>query len=237
MRNLLLTICLLLALKTHCQKNNTIDFSIGTSLPLANFKKSDIKDLESGYAKNGRNLKLSYSKEIKNHIGIQLTLMGISNKMDNQPILKEFVTSYPNTKLVNAPTRSWKNTSVLFGVYREISFLNNRIIIIPKLQAGYSFTERPGLSISNHRDDTTIPPSENESEAASLGLLFGLNNNYVINDRLRFFVSCDFFTTSPKFNFISYSATDKNAPSQATDISYIQDIRLLMINGGCSILF
>ncbi len=219
------------------QKANEFSFSLGSAIPLGNFKKKDVNSTNSGYAKKGYNIEFSYSRNMVRQIKLELSLLGISNGMDNEPVINQFVSSYPSNTYAKIHGRAWNSTSLLVGISKDIQLDNKRISIEPKIQLGYSHTIRPELFISTRNDDYTIPPGESESYASSLGFLFGLNNNYTFNDIIGVFVSVEYFMTSPEFTYMHYPPSDKNSSSTPEKIVINQDIQVILLNGGLSISF
>ena len=236
MKNLLFIISLLFSAQTYCQNRNQVNFSIGSAIPLFNFQDKDVNSVESGYAKVGRTVRLSYSREIVKKVAFQLGFLGFTNRLDNTTKLEEFVSNYPTTKFASIQTRAWRNNSLLFGISRKIQWFDGRFSIQPKVQAGCSFTTRPGFFISTNIDDQIIPESEIASEAFSLALMAGLSNSYSINEKLNIFITVDYFSTNVNFDFKRYPSVDKNSIVEPENISYSQEIRLLMISGGFSII-
>ncbi len=237
MKNLLVIILLLVTVRTYCQKKNQFSFAIGSAIPLGNFQETDLSDVNSGYAENGRSISISYSRSLLKQISLRLTLMSFSNKMDSQPELQAYINASSTSRFVSTQNRAWGNTSLLRGVSKEIKFSDRRFSFEPILNAGYSYTTRPYLYISNHTDDNYTPQSEIGSEASSLSIQLSVSNNYSINDAISIFIAFEYFATSPSFDFIRFSSTDMNSSSVRNEISYTQDIRLFMINGGLRCFF
>lgn len=237
MKKLLLLPISFVALWLYGQESNQFSVSMGSAIPLANFQETDINDINSGYAKNGRSIQLMYAKQLAKGISLRFTVTDVLNKMDNEPEIQAYLDATQSRRKVSIRNRVWTSTSAFLGVAKKIDFSNDNYSLEPSVNVGYSRVRRPNLLVSNHVDDPYIAQSELESRSSSLSVLLGLSNYYQLNKLLRFFISLEYFATSPEFDFTRYPITDKNSSTSPQEISYTQDIRLFMINGGLGVTF
>lgn len=232
MKNLLLISILLSATFSYAQNKNQFSFSGGLSLPMGKFKAKDLNKSDNGFAETGYNLQLNYSRAIAKQFDLQLTLMGITNGTDNEPVIRDFINKYPSTERVKIRGRAWNSTSLLLGISKMYQLANINIILTPIIKMGTTYAIRPELFISTNRNDFTIPQSESISEAFSFSFLLGLNNSYEINEAISIISSVEYFLTAPEFEYIRYSESNINLPSTKEEVKVKQDMQLLLINAG-----
>lgn len=192
------------AISQKKNKNFTLDFSTGYSMPTGKYASSDTTAKFSGYASGGFTFQFSGTWLGKRNLGLSATYCYQRNTLQKSV---EFVK--PDGHDFFLGTRPWSNHYLLAGP----AYVNHfgKFSFMAKIQAGVVMAFSPNFSMSmpENQADSTTPPSSYLSGGAGVGVAFQslVAGGYQITDKLALNLNLSFLGANPGRTKSYYSAS------------------------------
>ncbi len=197
-----------LSISVYAQSDNWyFSLSMGGSLPVGSFSKTNIDDLESGFAKKGFVLLLDATYPLNEHWGIKgMAMLNTSPidrswlgtklelRMNEVPII---VTDEQRTYL-SLRVNSWMSNAIMAGPVYTISF--DRIYwdfqLLGGLNVGYLPQQK--LLYNNPSNNWFYLDRNTSTTSFSYGLQAGTALRFPVTDRLNLRVGIDYYQSQAK---------------------------------------
>ena len=229
---------LLFSILVFGQKNH-FDLSYGVSFPLGKFQQKDLSSQGSGFAQRGARTQISYSRTIGEKLRLIANYQAIGNSMDNTNLLKEFIAQYPTIDYAAVYFRIWAIKSLHLGISRSFKLGESDFSLSPSLLIGYSYIQRPSLLIRTtyNAQNRFTGMSEDGTAAHAPSFMIELQTSYSISKKVSLVTAINYFQTEARMNFNRIPSYGNNNPYIVQEISYLQKIKTLGINGGIQFHF
>jgi hypothetical protein len=200
----------------------------GYSQPLGVFKSTNIIKGNTGWAKPGSEIAVSYIRKIAKRLSVSLTFISGENKRDIKSLQDYYTKTYPGYSFTIA-SDSWKFKSLMLGL--QCSVLKTRKLTINVAGApGVMATTFPQLSFSINSAQTgpysiiiTAPMSK------AFAFLLGVNMRYSFTDFFSLLVEANYLSSNPFFEYTKYVS---GSVSNINETPGNRSIQLLTINLG-----
>lgn len=208
-----ITFCFLLlalSVSAYSQSDNWyFSFSMGASLPLGTFAKTDLSNSESGYAKNGFTLVLDATYPLNGHWGLKgMTLMStnppdrnwLGTKLEKR--MEPFVTvDDVDRPYLSLRSNSWMWNSVLAGPVYTINF--DRVYWDIQLLGGMNVTYLPQQKLIYEKpaNNWYYLDKNTSTTSVSYGLLAGTALRFPISDHVNLKVGFDYFRSRAQVKY------------------------------------
>lgn len=208
--------------KLFCQSNNsTLSLSIGPSLPVGNYAKTDPANNLSGYSKAGESINISFGYKLNKGIGLEAMLYGERNGLNTKAFANQlselgFFAFYGDPRYYSNWTidkKSWYAESLLLGVTRQwyIGKTNSRVSIVAKALGGLAYVQYPELSANSKSDTSYVIIRQNSASAFGASFLLSAGVEYKLSKNTGILFSCEYFgTTQISFQNIDESIAATN---------------------------
>ena len=179
----------------------SLSLSIGTSIPIGDFSKTDGKNMFSGYAKTGETAKLSFSYKLTEIIGLEAMAYGQRNALNTGEFETQLGETYffqdgRNYSNWEVEKKRWMTGSFLAGVTGEYAIDHaNKISIKAKALSGLALVKSPDLKTESKSADAFAAFRGEYGSAKGIAVLFGAGLQYKLNNRLSLLINSDYFTT------------------------------------------
>jgi hypothetical protein len=173
-------------------KQSYVSISVGSSIPLQDFKSTYAKNINAGFAKSGKKYDIFWAKNLKKS---QWSVTGLfrfhSNPIDNEGLeLVAKNTSPANDFTISA--NDWKLYTLMGGAYYRIKS-SKRFTLMPKAMLGVAYIYSPDVRIvangaqgkvefSSSKSSYTLTPSY----LFSIGLKRNLYKNIILMSNFDF---------------------------------------------------
>ncbi len=180
---------------------NSLSLSLGTSIPVGDFSKTDGENIFSGYAKTGETVKLSFNYKLTKIIGLEAMVYGQRNALNIGEFEKQLGETYffqdgRNYSNWEGEKKSWMTGSVLAGITGEYAIDHtNKISIKAKALAGLALVKSPNLEAESKSGNAFAAFRGEYGSAKGFSVLFGAGLNYKLNNRFSLFLNSEYFTT------------------------------------------
>ncbi len=200
----LLVIIIITPFQLFAQYNSersSLSISIGTSVPVGDFSKTDPNNTSAGYAKTGETLTLSFGYKLTKTIGLEAAVYGQRNALNTGEYEKQLGETYffrdeRNYSNWEVEKKRWMTGSVLAGVTGEYAIdQTNKISIKAKALAGFALVKSPDLKAESKSADAYAVFSGEYGSAKGISVLLGVGIQYKLNNRFSLFLNSDYFTT------------------------------------------
>lgn len=99
-----------------------VGLSIGPSFPLNDFKKTDLSDSTSGWAKTGVMLEFTYAYRITHNFGVTGVISYSSNKFNTTSYKSALELQHPDTAFSIISETNWGSGGIMIGPYLTFPF-------------------------------------------------------------------------------------------------------------------
>lgn len=270
MKFFLSTILLLNFFWSHSQtlKNkNYLDLTIGPSLPIGEYGKTDITNRSSGFANTGEFLKISYTHLLNTNFGLSAAIHGQRNPIDR----KAFETSLAQADFYGSPFASptpnpyptqgpysrygnWKfdKSSWLFGTLllgghgQVIPHASKNIVLLAKAMFGPVYAHAPELNGKSTSDTAVAEIKQKSSSAFGIAYLISGGVKFKLTDKIYLLTQAEYLGTNKivfkdvetTVSSIHYSNSfPTSASMQKSTVNGKQKIASVNLNFGIAISF
>jgi hypothetical protein len=168
-KNIILVYCLILSYSAFSQenavpldKNSYLGISIGSSIPLNDFKSTEGKNTNAGFAKSGKKYDFFWGKDLKNcHWGVTALLRLHTNPIDKSALSAIAKTAYPSFEY-NISSKDWKLCTLMAGAYYRIP-VSRKMTLMPKAMIGIAYIDLPETNVVANNNVGNIATSFTES--------------------------------------------------------------------------
>ena len=182
-------------------ERSSLSLSIGASIPVGDFSKTDANNTSSGYAKTGETVKLSFGYKLTKIIGLEAMAYGQRNTLNTGAFQKELDKTYFFQDARNYPNwevekKNWMTGSVLAGVTGEYAIdPKNKISIKAKALAGLALVKSPDLKAESRSDNAYATFTGNYGSDKGISFLLGAGLNYKLSNHFGLFLNSEYFKT------------------------------------------
>lgn len=235
---LLFSICsaqVVICKKGNCLKGDVgyFSFSIGPSIPLANFASKDVNNKNAGFAKTGSKVEINGGYNIFRSTDLILKLFYSSNNFDAANITKKLNSDNPGT-IWTTSGRSWDIVGGLIGLNYSYPF-KNKFVSDFKFQSGIMKSSTPRMVFTASNGSSI---SEDGKSASSFVFLLSAGGHYPLGRLIDITGNLEYLSSNPTFNNINKITSNPENITTSTSISsYKQNISLLSFNVGCRVKF
>jgi hypothetical protein len=195
-----------------------VSLSIGPSIPVGNYARTNLSNDQAVFAALGGSAILSYSRLIGKKIGLAAELLGQINPLNVKALEKDFGQqkfALPSVILSNGPPqnlphqvyvsyqnwgfdkKSWFSGSALVGGYGEFALSKaGNISVTTKVLLGAAYLSAPKLSGESHTDTSWIKVGQ--TAASAFGFAYSLSSGlkYDFNKKISLIAIIEYFGTS-----------------------------------------
>jgi hypothetical protein len=235
-KTILLVYCLLLKFLAFSQespvsigKRSYFGISVGSSIPLKDFKSTDGNNPTAGFAKSGKKYDFFWGKDSKNpHWGITGLLRLHANPIDESALTSVAKNAYPSYDY-NILAKDWKLYTLMAGAYYRIPG-SKKMTIMPKAMIGLAYIYSPEINVVAENNLANIGTSITEaSHTITPSYLFSIGLKSNLTKRIALISNFDFLGAFPTFDDV------KTAYGNGTSITRTKSPSFLTFNYGIGI--
>ena len=187
--------------KTTNQRGHFISTSISLSLPVGDYKSTEISENSPdsiGAAKDGFLYAFDVGLMLDRNIGLSMGFGFFHHRMDNQFINSSFRANSAGNA-INATTGKWKSNYVLIGPI--VSFPSEKTMVDVKFRAGNVTTKEPGYKLTTDSSDVRIETYQNvPTTSKSLLINVGLSVRRKVSRNWGFTFNIDYLYHESQFD-------------------------------------
>lgn len=214
-------------------KQSYIAVSVGSSIPLLDFKSTDGNNAYAGFAKSGTKYDILWGKDLKNpQWGITGLFRLHTNPVDNGALASIAKTANP-TFDYTITAEDWKLYTLMGGAYYRIP-ITKKMTIMPKAMVGLAYIYSPEINvvaINNAGNSATFSPVffTEASNSVTPSFLFSIGLKSNLYKRIVLVSNFDILGAFPTFKDVN--TTYENG----TSINRTRSPNLLTFNYGFGI--
>ena len=226
----------LLCFAAFSQENSTspdrtsyFALSVGPSIPLQDFKSTDGKNANAGFAKNGRKKDILWGKEFNNaHWGITGLLRIHKNPIDEGELALIAKTVYPSFDY-SISAKELNVYTLMAGAYYRIP-VSRKLTVMPKAMVGLAFIYSPEIFAVPYNNSVHVASSYRESSHnLTTSYLFGIGMKNNLFHRIVLISNVDILSAFPTFSDV------KTIHGNGTTIFRTKSPTILTFNYGMGI--
>ena len=205
--------------------------SVGPSIPLQDFRSTDGKNANAGFAKNGRKKDILWGKELKNtHWGVTGLLRIHKNPIDEGELALIAKTVYPSFDY-SISAKEWNVYTLMAGAYYRIP-VSRKLTVMPKAMVGLAFIYSPEIFAVPYNNSVHVASSYRESSHnLTTSYLFGIGMKNNLFHRIVLISNVDILSAFPTFSDV------KTIYGNGTTIFRTKSPTILSFNYGMGIGF
>lgn len=235
-RTIILATCLVLFFSAFSQENpvpigtrSYFGISVGSSIPLKDFKSTDGNNPKAGFAKSGKKYDFFWGKDLKNpHWGITGLLRLHANPINESALISVAKTAYPSYEY-NISAKDWKLYTLMSGAYYRIP-VSKKMTIMPKAMIGLAYIYSPEINVVAENNLANLATSITEaSHTITPSYLFSIGLKSNLTKRISLISNFDFLGTFPTFDDV------KTAYGNGTSLTRTKSPSFLTFNYGIGI--
>jgi hypothetical protein len=200
------------ALYAFSQQNATLSLSIGPSQPVGKFADKNANDNQSGLAKHGGLIDISYSYLLKHSsFGLTASLRGRLNPIDLGAAVAPVAEANPGYQW-SEPGASWKTAALMVGAY-HCRTVARKVQVREAILLGVAEAYLPAYSASgiHQTDDTSaeslIELNGKKAYATTFSGVATLGISYQWTKKFALLAGVDFWYLKPYFKSVTVSET------------------------------
>ncbi len=204
-----------------------IGITVGPSMALSDFAKTDLQDSTSGFAKTGVGINFVYAFRMSHNLGFQLNISYNSHNLDNVSLSESAEELNPGTSFSVGYMNPWNTGNLLFGPYIRFPITSHFSFDVRGL-IGFNGAYSPDFTINGTTStgekieyQRYAAKSFNFGYSAGAGFKYRVNNYYIL-------LFGDYSGTNAKFN--SVTGIDWN--NEPYEIYFTQKISTFRISVG-----
>ena len=230
---LLYTLLFLFPLSLISQRQ-FVGLSIGPSIPLGEFAKTDLSDSTSGWAKTGVMLDFTYAYRITHNFGVTAVISYSTNRFHSESYSNALELRHPDTAFSVISVSNWNGGGILVGPYLRFPF-SERLSWDVRALFGFYGSTSPRVTINPYADNGQTDLGtyiRQRASAFSYAFMVGTGFKYELT-KYYLLLFADYTASSLKFQ--NGSGWDYN--DQPYTISFKQDINYLSVTLGLGYFF
>jgi len=214
---------------TSTDKPSYFALSVGPSIPLQDFKSTDGKNANAGFAKNGRKKDILWGKELNNtHWGVTGLLRIHKNPIDEGELALMAKTVYPSFDY-SIPAKAWNLYTLMAGAYYRIP-VSRKLTVMPKAMVGLAYIYSPEINAVPYNNSVHVASSYMESShTLTTSYLIGIGLKSNLFHRMVLISNVDILGALPTFNDV------KTIHGNGTTIFRTKSPTILSFNYGVGI--
>jgi hypothetical protein len=203
--------------------------SVGPSIPLQDFKSTDGKNANAGFAKNGRKKDILWGKELNNaHWGVTGLLRIHKNPIDEGELALMAKTVYPSFDY-SISAKEWNVYTLMAGTYYRIP-VSRKLTVMPKAMVGLAYIYSPEIFAVPYNNSVHVASSYMESShTLTTSYLIGIGLKSNLFHRMVLISNVDILGAFPTFNDV------KTTYGNGTTIFSTKSPTILSFNYGMGI--
>jgi hypothetical protein len=147
---------------TSIDKPSHFAISVGSSIPLLDFKSTDGNNANAGFAKDGTKYDILWGKDLKNpNWGMTSLFRFHKNPIDVGALASIVKTAYPSFDYIIS-AKDWKLYTLMGGAYYRIP-VSKKMTIMPKAMIGLAYIYSPEINVVANNNAGNIATSYTES--------------------------------------------------------------------------
>jgi hypothetical protein len=165
---LILSSSLLFAQEESKNPKFYLGVAYGTSFPLGDFKDTDIRNSDAGFAKNGNRFDVygGYFLDKKESVTATFVFRYQTFDTEIEDLIETFRNNNPNVNITGS-TKEWQIYSLLFGAAYKLD-LSPKFALFPRVAIGPIWAKSPGITINA----TNAPTFNNFERTSNTGVGF-----------------------------------------------------------------
>lgn len=227
-KTIILVYSLLLGFSAFSQENSaSIDkqsylaVSVGSSIPLKDFKSTDGNNANAGFAKSGKKYDILWGKDLKNpHWGVTGLLRLHANPIDAGSLTSVAKTAYPSYDY-SISAKDWKLFTLMAGAYYRIP-VSKKMTIMPKGMIGLAYIYSPETNVVANNNVANIATSYTESSVTvTPSYLFSIGLKSNLYKRIVLVSNFDILGAFPTFNDVKTAYGNGSAVTRTKSPSFL----------------
>lgn len=186
------------ASNTYGQDKGYIAFNAGSSNPVGTFASKNLNEENSGFAKSGFLLDLSFGYKLGKTLGISAMIRNHVNQVHGQPMADYF--AYIVGKRVTLEVKPYLTRSFLVGGYNSIP-VSNKVSFENRLMIGYAITRSPELILKYSGGEI----KQEKVNAGALAYLIGAGFKFNTGQKTSLLLNFDYLGQKPEFSSVKIS--------------------------------
>jgi hypothetical protein len=210
-------------------KQSYVAVSVGSSIPLQDYKSTDGNNAYAGFAKSGKKYDILWGKDLKNpHWGITGLFRFHKNPVDDGALASTAKTAYPSYDYTIS-AKDWKLYTLLGGAYYRIP-VSKKMTIMPKAMIGLAYIYSPEINVVANNNASNVATSFTESShTVTPSWLFSIGLKSNLFKRIVLVSNFDFLGAFPTFSDV------KSSYGNGTSITRTKSPSFLTFNYGIGI--
>lgn len=186
---------------------NSVSLSLGASVPVGNFSKTDMNNDLSGFAKTGEYVHLTFEHRLGNGNGpaILLRFYGQRNGLNTQAFADQFknLPFYLNGgpqpvfySTWNVQKKAWMLGSLMAGVKENFPLSSGRkFSFFLEGMIGAAYLQAPTLNAVGHTDTSVVEVTQSASSGTGISYCLGTGITYAVAKNLQLTFHLGYFGT------------------------------------------
>lgn len=202
-------------------KQSYLVVSVGSSIPLLDFKSTDGNNAYAGFAKSGTKYDILWGKDLKNpQWGITGLFRLQTNPVDNGALASFAKTAYPTFDYTITP-EDWKLYTLMGGAYYRIP-ITKKMTIMPKAMVGVAYIYSPEINVVAINNAGNIATSFTESSSSvTPSFLFSIGLKSNLYKRIVLVSNFDILGAFPTFNDVNTTYGNGSAVIRTKSPSFL----------------
>jgi len=239
---------IVLSVSVYSQTNNWyFSLSMGGSVPLGTFSKTDINNKESGYAKSGFDLMLDATYPLNNHWGLKgamfmstnpVDLNGLGTKLETRMNAASITVADADRKYLSLLTNSWMWNSLLVGPVYTVNI--NRANWDFQLLGGMNVAYLPQQKMQYEKPSNSwyYLDKNTTTTSVSYGIMAGTAFRFPVSDRINLRVGIDYYRSQASIKYDQVKVTKEGETTKTDNLGNgSSSIPIEMLSGTIGLVY
>ncbi|SER78508.1 outer membrane beta-barrel protein [Pedobacter rhizosphaerae] len=215
-------------------KRSYISIAVGPSLPIGDFGSKDLSDEDSGLAKMGGFVNISYGYKFTESISMLVLLRGGIYGVDTDAFLKGYATPDGSAASLSVSTTTWKTGAIMAGIQQSLPLNSKKSLLLETRAAiGIQKSKSPATTINMSISGFgNFSGKQEPMSSTSAAYFLGLSLNYNLGSNISLKFNADYTGANPKFE---YTLATNNTIQTSTKLK--QNISVIDLGIGLGVSF
>ena len=217
----LLFISIVFPLENYAQDNFKVGISMGTVLPLSQFKSNDYNSMPAGFSQSGFSLSFDGDYYFINRLAVSARFNFGLSSIDKATVadwLDNQVTDYlsDNTDNNLYSVDYWQWSAPMLGLKYNYPIVINKLYLDVAGFSGLSIVQTPNqnLKIIDDENKQAIYSENVESKTLSLPLMFDGGIRYIATDNIQVKLMASYFQSKISYDHVNYIVKENSTDSE-----------------------
>ncbi|MFA9390630.1 MAG: hypothetical protein ACERKD_12530 [Prolixibacteraceae bacterium] len=207
---------LLISAKTNAQGDFRVGISMGSVIPVHEFKNNDYKNLPAGFAQSGFNLSFDGDYYFINRMAVSarfnfgmssMDKVAVSDWLDNQ--MADYLNSELDKNLYSIDYWQW--SAPMLGLKYNYPLVLNKLYLEVAGFSGLSIVQTPSqnLKIIDTENKQSIYSENIAGKSLSVPFMFDAGFRYLAADNIQLKLQAGYFQTQVSYEHVNYIVKDE----------------------------